>query len=123
MLCLPLSRQSKRFIESVRLAPAIDQLLKQAPGYEFISHKQDNASILFYSQELKRVSAINDSALLEKALTSTAGRPYLCYLSEQDFLKLTPTARQNNRVILKYKDRIVITDRKDTGLVVILPPD
>jgi len=121
MLCFPLKIQSKRFIETVRLAPAIDQLLKQLPEYEFIVHNQDSAAILFYSQELTRVKSITDRASLEAALNPSDSKIRLCYLSKQDFLKLAPSLRQNCRVILKYKDRIVIVNQKEPGFVVTLP--
>ncbi len=121
MLCFPLKIQSKRFIETVRLAPAIDQLLKQLPEYEFMVYHQDKASLLFYSQELTRVKSINDQASLEEALTLSGTKPRLCYLFESDFLKLTPSLRQNCRVILKYQDRIIIVNQKNPDFIVTLP--
>lgn len=121
MLCLPLKIQSKRFIETVHLAPAVDQLLKQLPEYEFMVHNQDTAALLFYSQELSRVKYIADKAVLEKELTLADTKPRLCYLSEEDFAKLNPAVKQNCRAVLKYKDKIIIVNQKNPALVVTLP--
>lgn len=100
MLCLPIKIQSKRFIETVRLAPVIDQVLKQLPEYEFMVYNQDSAALLFYSQELKRVKNIRDQASLEEALVLSDNRPRFCYLSEEDLARLSPSARQSCQIIL-----------------------
>lgn len=121
MLCFPLNIRSKRFIETVHLFPAVDGLLKQLPEYEFIVYKQDTAAVLFYSQELKRVRSISDKAALEDALSLYSSKPRLCYISEKDFLGINLATRENYRVALKYKDRIIIVSPKGLDLVVMLP--
>ena len=121
MLSLPIKMQSKRFIETVRLAPVIDQVLKQLPEYEFMVYNQDSAALLFYSQELKRVKNIRNQASLEEVLVLSDNLPRFCYLSEGDFVRLSPSARQNFRIILKYNDRIIISNQKDPAFFVTLP--
>jgi len=121
ILCFPLNIRSKRFNEIVRLAPVIDQVLRQLPEYDFIVYKQDVSSILFYSQELSRVKYIKDKASLEEALTAPYAKVRLCYINEQDFLKLNLSAREKYRTILKYKDRIVIVSPQEPPLTVVLP--
>ena len=120
LVCFPLNLRSKRFSEAVTLAPAIDQLIKQLPQYEFIIYKQDKASLLFYSQELTRAEVIRDKQALEDRLLVT-GKPKLCYLSERDFSELNPQVKQNCLVILKYKDRLIIAGPETPNLVVTLP--
>ena len=121
MRCLPIKMQSKRFIETVRLAPVIDQILKQLPEYEFMVYNQDSAALLFYSQELKRVKNIHNQVSLGEALVLSDNRPRFCYLSEEDLARLSPSARQSFRTILKYKDRIIISNQKDPAFFVTLP--
>ncbi|MFH0912664.1 MAG: glycosyltransferase family 39 protein [Candidatus Omnitrophota bacterium] len=121
MLCFPLNIRSKRFIEIIQMAPAIDELIKQLPEYEFIAYKQDMASILFYSQELSRVKYIEDKVRLEGELNRPSIKPRLCYLNEEDFLGLDASIRQRYGVILKYKDRIVVADPQEAKLTVTLP--
>ena len=94
ILCFPLNIRSKRFNESIQIAPVIDQTLKQLPEYEFIVYKQDVASILFYSQELSRVKCINDKAALEETLTAPYAKVRLCYINERDFSELSVAVRQ-----------------------------
>jgi len=121
MLCFPLNIRSKRFSETVHTAPAIDQILKQLPEYEFIVYNQDVAAILFYSQELSRVKYIKDKASLEEALTAPYAKARLCYINEQDFLGLNLSAREKYRTILKYKNKIVIVSPREPPLTVVLP--
>jgi len=121
ILCFPLTLSSKRFIETVHMAPDIDRLLKQIPEYEFIIYKQDSAAILFYSEELTRVKTIEDRAPLEEKLSEQIVKPRFCYMSEQDFAGLSPNIRENYRVIVKYNDRILIVSPKESGIVVTSP--
>ncbi len=121
LLCLPLNISSKRFSETVRMAPVIDQILKQLPQYEFIVYKQDVAAILFYSQELSRVKYINDKAPLEEALTAPYAKARLCYMKEQDFLGLSASIREGYQAILRYKDMIVVGGLKEPRLTFVLP--
>lgn len=121
MLCFPLNIRSKRFSEAVHMAPAIDEILRQLPEYEFIVYKQDVASILFYSQELSRVKYIKDKAALEGELAAPSTKPRLCYINEQDFSGLNVSLKQEWRPILKYKDRAVIINPQDLELIIALP--
>ncbi len=121
MLCFPMNIRSKRFSEVIRIAPVIDETLKQIPGYEFIVYKQDVASILFYSQELSRIKYIKDKVTLEEELNMPSIKPRLCYINEQDFLGLGVSTRQKCRAILKYKDKIIIASPQDLGLTIALP--
>lgn len=121
ILCFPLNIRSKRFNETVQIAPVIDQTLKQLPEYEFIVYNQDVASILFYSQELSRVKYIKDKAPLEEALTAPYAKVRLCYINERDFSELSVAVRQKYRTILKHKDRIVIAGPQEPPLTVVLP--
>jgi len=120
MLCFPVNAASGRFKEAVRLSPAVDRLIKQLPEYEFILYKQDQASMLFYSQELKRATSILEMGALEEALKDSS-KVKLCYISERDFSGLSQETQKNLRVILKYKDRLILVNQKDSGLLVILP--
>lgn len=121
MLCFPLNIRSKRFSETVRLAPVIDGILKQLPEYEFIVYNQDVAAILFYSQELSRVKFISNKASLEEALSAPFAKARLCYINEEDFSGLNASAREKWRTILKYKDRIVVVSPREQHLDVRLP--
>jgi len=121
MLCLPLNIRSKRFNETVRLAPAIDEILKQLPEYEFSVYNQDVAAILFYSQKLSRVRYIRDKAALEEGLSAPDTKARLCYISEQDFSMVNASTREKWRPILKYKDRIVVMSPQELHLTVQLP--
>lgn len=121
MLCFPLNIRSKRFSETVHVAPVLDKILRQLAEYEFIVYNQDVAAILFYSQELSRVKYIKDKASLEEALTAPYAKVRLCYINEQDFLGLNLSAREKYRTILKYKDRIVIVSPQEPPLTVVLP--
>jgi len=121
MLSFPLRMESKRFIETVRMAPVIDQFLRQLPEYEFMVYNQDKAAILFYSQELTRVTGITDLATLETELTSQSAKPKLCFMSDSDFLGLNAVTKQNCRIILSYKGKIVIINNKDLPFIVALP--
>ena len=121
MLCFPLNIRSKRFDEITRMAPFIDEILKQLPEYEFIVYHQDVASILFYSQELSRVRNLKDKQVLEEALLEPSTKVRLCYLNERDFSGLNVSVRQEYQAILKYKDRIVIINPRDSRLTVTLP--
>lgn len=121
ILCFPINIRSKRFSETVHMAPVIDKILRQLPEYEFIAYKQDVAAILFYAQELSRVKYIKDKALLEEALTAPYAKVRLCYINEQDFLGLNLSVREKCRTILKYKDRILIVSPQEPPLTVVLP--
>lgn len=121
ILSFPLPIRSKRFSEIIHLAPAIDQILKQIPEYDFVVYKQDVASLLFYSQELARVKYIKDETSLENELATVSNKPRLCYLNEQNFSALDLSIRQKYRVILKHKDRIVILSPADLSITVVLP--
>ncbi len=121
MLCFPLEIRSKRFEETVRLAPHIDQILKQLPRYDFYVYNQDAAAILFYSQELKRVKVIKDLKSLEEVLSAPAEVARFCYLSEQDFLGVSASGRQMCRLVLRYKDKVIIVNPKDQELTINIP--
>lgn len=121
MLCFPLNIRSKRFSETVRLAPAIDEILKQLPEYEFIVYNQDVAAILFYSKVLSRVRYIRDKASLEEGLSAPDTKARLCYINEQDFSGLNVSTREKWRAILKYKDRIIVVSPPEQHLDVRLP--
>ncbi|MDD4894597.1 MAG: hypothetical protein PHW54_04700, partial [Candidatus Omnitrophica bacterium] len=121
ILSFPFDIKSKRFNEIVRMAPVIDRILKQLPEYEFIVYKQDRSSILFYSQELSRVTLIKDKTLLEEALAAPYPKPRLCYMKEEDFSGLDALVIEKCRILLKYKDMIVIVSPKEPQLVVTLP--
>jgi 4-amino-4-deoxy-L-arabinose transferase-like glycosyltransferase len=121
IVCFPLNIRSKRFIETVRLAPAIDELLKQLPEYEFMVYKQDKAALLFYSQQLTKVAVINNKASLEETLSMPYAKPRLCYLSEPDFIGLSPAAKENWQIVLRHKDRIIIVNPKNLELVITVP--
>lgn len=121
MLAFPLNISSKRFRETVRMAPVIDEVLKQLPGYEFIVYKQDAAAVLFYSQQLTRVKSIDNKAALEEALTSAESKPRLIFASEQDFSEVNSGVAQDYRVVLKYRDRILVVNRKIPEFTVTLP--
>ncbi len=120
MLSFPLDIKSKRFNEIVRMAPFIDRILKQLPEYEFIVYKQDRSSILFYSQELSRVTLIKDKTSLEEALAAPSPKPRLCYMKEDDFSGLGVSTMDKCKILFKYKDMVVIAP-KDLSLVVTLP--
>ncbi len=120
-LCLPMPMKNKRFDAAVKIAPFVDELVKQAPGYEFILYKQDQASLLFYSQELKTVSPFTDKIALENALTKEDARVRFCYISERDFLGLNPSVRERLKVLFKHKDKVILVNQKDLGIVVKLP--
>jgi 4-amino-4-deoxy-L-arabinose transferase-like glycosyltransferase len=120
-LCFPLNIRSKRFMETVRLAPAIDLLLKQAPEYEFTVYNQDKSALLFYSQALSRVKSIADKLSLEKALSQPGAKPGFYYLSQQDFNELASHVRDSCQILLRYRDKIIIVNQKDSGLIVTLP--
>jgi hypothetical protein len=120
-LSTPLNIRSKRFVETVHLAPFIDQLLKQLPEYEFIVYNEDKSALLFYAQELSRARSITEKLTLENALSTFSKKARLCYLSESAFEELDPAVRANCRVILKYKDRIIVVNPADTELIVTLP--
>jgi len=121
MLCFPLRIRSKRFIETVNIAPVMDELLKQIPEYDFIVYKQDKAALLFYSQQLTKIKSVEDEVSLENTLAQHSTKPIICYLFEQDFLKLKPTAKENCQVILRYRDRIIIMNQKDLRFIATLP--
>lgn len=121
LLCLPMNIRSKRFAETVRLAPFIDQVLKEAPGYEFILYNQDSSAILFYSRELTRVKSLNDAASLKDALSSSSAKPRFFYLNEEDFLALEPGIRNNYQIALKYKNKIIISNQKVQAPALTLP--
>jgi len=121
MLCFPLNIRSKRFSETLHMAPVIDQVLKQLPEYEFIVYNQDIAAILFYSQELSRVKYVKDKASLEEALAAPYTKPRLCYLNEQDFSGLNLSTKDKYRSILKYKDRIVVANPQEVPVTIVLP--
>lgn len=121
ILCFPWRIQSRRFIEIVRLAPFIDQLLKNVPEYEFIVYKQDVASILFYSQELKRVKSIKDKESLVNALAAAENNPKFIFTSEIDFAELNLDGREDYQILLKYKDRIIVASPKTLIPYITLP--
>ena len=120
MLCFPLKIQSKRFIETVRLAPVIDRLLSQLSDYEFIIYNQDKAALLFYSSELREVLHITDRKSLEEALASSGHRMAFCYLCEADFTGLSPSVKRDCQIIARYKDRLFVANQKDPALFVTL---
>jgi 4-amino-4-deoxy-L-arabinose transferase-like glycosyltransferase len=122
MLCFPWKIQSRRFIEIVRIAPHIDQLLKNTPEYEFIVYKQDVASILFYSQELKRVKSVKDKESLVNTLQVAENKPRFIFTSERDFAELNLDVREDYQIVLKYKDRIIVVSPKTLIPYVTLPP-
>ena len=121
MLCFPLNISSKRFNETLRLAPVIDEILKQLPEYEFIVYNQDVAAVLFYSQELSRVRYLSDKASLQEALSAPYTKVRLCYMNELDFSGLNASTREKWRTILKYKDKIVVINPHEPHLSVQLP--
>lgn len=121
MLCLPLQLKSKRFEAAVKMAPVIDQVLKQARNYEFVIYKQDRASLWFYSQEIKDMTEIKDPTALEELLSKKDKVLRFCFISEKDFNSLSVLVRDNLRVIFQYKDKIFLVNAKDSGFVAVLP--
>lgn len=121
MLCIPLNIRSKRFAETVHLAPFIDGLLKQLPEYEFIIYNEDKSALLFYSQELTRARSVTEKKVLEDVLRIPPTKVRLCYLSESAYAQLSPVAQANCRILVKYKDRIVIVNPVEAKLVITLP--
>ncbi|MFA4888367.1 MAG: glycosyltransferase family 39 protein [Candidatus Omnitrophota bacterium] len=118
MLSFPLPVGGRRFSEIVRLAPAMDELLKQVVEYEFIVYRQDQASILWYSRQLRRISLIEDIPALEKELSQGQTKPRFCYIAEEDYALINPEIRNTCRVLLKYKNRLVIINQKGPALIV-----
>ena len=121
LLCFPLNLRSKHFSETVILAPVIDQVLKEVPEYEFIVYHQDAAALLFYSQQLTRVKIIEDKKLLEEELAKSVLTPRFCYLSEKDYNLLSPAVKDNFRVILKYRNNLILGNIKAAKIIVTLP--
>jgi 4-amino-4-deoxy-L-arabinose transferase-like glycosyltransferase len=121
ILSFPLNIRSKRFIETVRITPFLDEVLRKQAEYEFFVYHQDLSAILFYSQELVRAKSIADQGSLEKLLTQDEAKPRFFYLSEEDFLTLSPQIRENPRIILKYKDKIIMVNQKNFSPVIRLP--
>lgn len=121
LLFLPLNLQSKRFIEAVKMCPVIDETLKNIPDYEFIVYKYDTAAMLFYSQQLEKVQALNELPVLVKELSLASPSPRFIFISEEDLKQLTPEVIKDFRVILKYRNRLVLTDLKEPLSTVTLP--
>lgn len=121
MLSFPVSFGNQRFQEIVHLAPTLDRILKQFPTYEFIVYKQDQSSILFYSKELIRVKLVLDEETLSRDLTEQDAPVCFCYILEKDFLTLKPQIRQVCRILLEYKDKLIIINRRDPGIVIEVP--
>jgi 4-amino-4-deoxy-L-arabinose transferase-like glycosyltransferase len=107
MFCVPLHIKNKRFEETVHMAPEIDRVLRQLPGYEFLVYRQDVAAILFYSQELSRVKYVQDKKTLGDSLGAPCRIPRLCFIKQQDFGALDTSIRAKFRTILQYKDMML----------------
>jgi hypothetical protein len=121
MLCFPIELRSKHFRETVILAPVIDQVLKEIPEYEFFVYHQDAAALLFYSQQLTRVNKIEEKKLLEEKLSTPNQSPRFCYISEKDYALLSPAVKDNFHIVLKCKDKLILTDISEDKLVISLP--
>ncbi len=121
MLAFPIKVQSKRFIKTVRMAPLMDKILEQAAQYRFISYNQDKASLLFYSEELSRIEFTRDIRYLDEVLADPQAGLVFCYLSQEDFSKIGSATRQNCKVLLEYKDRLMTVNRACPEVTVILP--
>jgi len=119
--CLPLSVKSKRFDVSVNVAPVLDQLVKQAPKYEVVIYKQDRASLLFYSKEVRDLTMISEKGDLEKLLGSVNDKVRFYFLCDHDFNELSPDVKNSAKILFRYKDRIVVVNQKEPALVVTLP--
>ncbi|MDD4953424.1 MAG: glycosyltransferase family 39 protein [Candidatus Omnitrophica bacterium] len=120
MLCLPLDIRSKRFAQTVRLGPFINQIRKQMPLHEFIVYREDKSALLFYAYEIKRSRSIDDKKVFEDMLKAK-DKSYLCYLSQGSFEELDSLSKLNSRIVLRYKDKIVLATPKNTDLPVALP--
>lgn len=121
LICLPFNIRTKHFNEIIHIAPFMDKILKQLPEYEFSSYRQDTASLLFYSQELSRLTYIQDIQKLEEKLTMPSSRPRLCYIGQEDLYALSPTLRQKYRALLKYRDKIVLIEEEALEFPLPLP--
>ena len=64
---------------------------------------------------------MSEKPALENELKSGNGKPVFVYTTEGDFLALDPKIKEMCQVLIKYKDRIVILNKKDSRLVVTLP--
>jgi len=121
MFCFPVNISSRRFSEIVRMAPLIDQIVKQMPEYEFFVYKEDVASILFYSQQLSRVNPLKDKALLEEALSAPSPKARLCYMKKEDFIALSAPLREKCQTVLQYKEKLLVMIPKEPRITVVLP--
>ena len=123
MLCVPINIRSHRYEELVVMAPAIEETLKANPGCEFITYNYDGAAALWYVRPLTKLPSVNDLPALENKLSSTADNPRLCFISTEDFAQLSSAVRQNCRVLLKYKKRLLVVSPKSSELAVVLSDD
>jgi len=122
MLFFPMNLSSKRSIEAVKMAPVIDRVLKDIPEYEFILYRYDQAATLFYSQELTRLTYFDDQASLEKALLASGRGVRVCLISQGNYQKLTPEIKEDYRVILRYKEMLLLVEKRGgEGVIPRLP--
>lgn len=121
LACFPLNIRGRRYEAAIHMAPVIDQILKYAPEYEFIIYKQDQASLLFYSRELKEFRFFDSRINLEDALAAPAAKPIFLFSSGKDFAELGHSIKGNFRAILKYQDKVLTLSKEAPEIIVTLP--
>ena len=120
MLCLPINIRSHRHEELVVMAPVIEETLKENPGCEFIAYNYDGAAALWYVQSLTKMPSVKDLPALEDQLGVSTNNPRLCFISHEDFAQLSSAVRQNCRILLKYKKRLLVVAPKSSELAAVL---
>ena len=106
--CFPMTLYRANFAANVRIAPKIDAVIKDAPG-EVIVVRQDVSSLLFYSNEVKRVTSAHGEGFPALLARPAEARRY-CLIGKKDWLMVDPQARDRWKILLDDGDRLFVRE-------------
>lgn len=114
-LFTPLKITKTYFLDTVAIAPVIDNILEGAREYDFYTFSgQDDTALIFYSKRLKKTTRLKDNPqLIAKLNEKNSLRRRFCLFNKQDFQLVKPALTKEWHIILKHNDKILIADRQD----------
>jgi len=106
LACFPIPARRVRYAANIRMAPQIDAVLERAPG-EVIVVRQDVASLLFYADQVRRVTSAHHDGFADLLSKPPEGRRY-CLIGKKDWGLVDPEARLRWALVLDDGERIFV---------------
>ena len=109
MLIFPKALHKTRYADNIRIAPQIDALVAASPG-EVIVARQDVASLLFYCNEVTRITTAHEEEKFQRLLSTPDGKRRWCLIGKKDWQLVDPEARRRWKTLLDDGTRLFLTE-------------